>query len=1104
MSYEEESEIPEPMKSTAADAAQCTGGFASLPLGQLVLFAGAYAAAAALGKWLVLAPDHGATPWPPAGLYLAVLLQFHRRCWPRLILAALPAGLAVALIVYKLALPVSTFIVLSDTLAAVIGAFLVRSFCGFPFRCETLRDVLGLALFGGILGSAVGATAGASVLWLAGIDQFIRVWLLWWIANTMSVVVLAPLVTVILRRGVLWRGIGPIRLLEAAAMLLTLAAVAHVVFTNQLPLMYIGLPPLLWAALRFGMPGAVLALSVLTVIVVRYTASGYGVLGSSSLTEETQAFLVQSFVGIIGLSTLILAALMNQREAAQRGLQRAREELEDRVLHRTAELRDSEERLRLALDAAHAGTWESDLTTGAFSASERALELHGVPPGTPLTHRKALALFHREDRPRLVEAFRHSKETGSPFRIQLRLPQADGSIRWIASHAELRYAPAGPRLIGLVYDITERKNAEEALRLREREFREMFELAGVGKAQVDPPTWKFRRANARICQMLGYTEEELLEKTVLDITHPDDRESTVERATTFFGGHVDSYTNEKRYLRKDGTVLWVNVTAKMIRDARGKPLYIISDTQDITERKQAENALRESEERLRLALEAAQAGTWDRDIATGVVTRDPMTRSLLGLPEDAGTGADLFDRLDPIAREQILAVRRQAIAEHREFAGEFRVQRPDGSAVWVLTKGKPFYSNSGELSRLVGICMDITERKRIEEELKRYVAELKTVDRQKDDFIALLSHEMRNPLAPVLNAVQILRMRGNAKDRDVAWCTEVIDRQVRQMARLLDDLLDISRITRDKLELRKQPVELAPIINMAVETSKPLIEAGEHRLLVNLGSDPIIVDADAARIAQVIANLLNNAAKYSDPGGKITLDVEHKAPLNNGTGRADEGVVVIRVTDTGIGIPADKLAYVFEPFVQVDQTSERTQGGLGIGLALAKRLVEMHRGSIEVASQGSGHGSQFTITLPARSRQRELTARQGGFSVVANKRRVLVVDDLRVSADSLSLLLQMAGNEVAKAYSGPEALEKADALRPDIILMDLGMPGMDGFETARRIRERLKHHKLVMIAVSGWGQKEVRSRSIEAGFDACVTKPVDFPDLEKLMARLAA
>jgi CheY-like chemotaxis protein len=365
-----------------------------------------------------------------------------------------------------------------------------------------------------------------------------------------------------------------------------------------------------------------------------------------------------------------------------------------------------------------------------------------------------------------------------------------------------------------------------------------------------------------------------------------------------------------------------------------------------------------------------------------------------------------------------------------------------------------------------------------------------------------LSHEMRNPLAPVLNAVEILRVKG-PQDPEIVWCRDIIDRQVRQMARLLDDLLDISRITRDKLELRRHPVELGAIINMAVETSRPLIEAGDHELVVEVTSEPIVIDADSARIAQVIANLLNNAAKYSEPHGKISLKVEldGPAPRGNGPGSATR-CVHIRVTDTGIGISADKLPHIFDPFMQVDPASERTHGGLGVGLALAKRLIEMQGGTIGVASEGLGKGSQFTVTLPVLGRQAPAVPRPTSFVAPSGRRRVLVVDDLKISADSLGMLLEIAGNEVTKAYSGPEALEKAEMVRPDIILLDLSMPGMDGYETARRIRERFKHRKLLMIAVSGWGQKEIRIRAAESGFDAHITKPVDFPELEKLMARL--
>jgi len=376
----------------------------------------------------------------------------------------------------------------------------------------------------------------------------------------------------------------------------------------------------------------------------------------------------------------------------------------------------------------------------------------------------------------------------------------------------------------------------------------------------------------------------------------------------------------------------------------------------------------------------------------------------------------------------------------------------------------------------------------------RLIQQLRDQDRRKDEFLATLAHELRNPLAPIRNGLELIRLAGSNPET-LEQARTMIERQIQQMVRLVDDLLDVSRISRNKLELRRESVELAAIVRSATETSRPLLEAADHELCVSLPPEPVLLDADPVRLAQALANLLNNAAKYSERGGRISLTAEHR-----------EGEVVVRVRDTGIGIPADQLPHVFDLFVQVDGSRNGPQGGLGIGLTLVRRLVEMHGGTVEACSEGSGRGSEFIIRLPATSvpeqnglRNEDVTPNSAGAPI---RRRILVVDDNRDAADSLAEVLELLGHEVATAYDGLEAVERVRSFEPDLTLMDLGMPRLDGYDAARRIREQPEYHSLKLVALSGWGQAEDKRRSREAGFNDHLVKPVDIAVLEKLIAGL--
>ena len=564
--------------------------------------------------------------------------------------------------------------------------------------------------------------------------------------------------------------------------------------------------------------------------------------------------------------------------------------------------------------------------------------------------------------------------------------------------------------------------------------------------------------------------------------HPDDRHL----ADHFhrLADAQDSFAAEYRIVRPDGSTLWLQGRGLVVaRHADGRAHRLVSIMADATERRLADEALRVERERLALALTAAQMGAFDLDLKDGVLWWSPQMFTIFGV--DPGhfvlSTDNVLSRIHPDDRELFLTRRAQSIADRRPYALDFRIVRPDGKVAWLGHRGHSDYDAEGRALRSFGVTTDITERKHVEELLRE-------ANREKDDFIATLAHELRNPLAPIRNAVHVLRTQRPA-GAQAEWCGEVIERQVAQMTHLLDDLLDVSRLTRGHVQLRRRPLQLATAIEQAVEIAQPLVDAAGHRLTLTLPAEPLALQGDLTRLAQVFSNLLINAAKYTPPGGRITLAASR---------RGDEAVVA--VTDTGIGIAAERMSHIFEMFGQVDSAIDRSQGGLGIGLSLARALIELHGGSISAQSEGPGKGSQFVVRLPLGDDAAVPAAgpvRAPGQAVPtpAGPLRVLIVDDLRDSADSLALLLRATGHEVEVAYGGMVALQTAETVRPDVVLLDLGMPELNGYEVCRRIRAQPWGAGVTIIAQTGWGQEEDRRRTTEAGFDHHLVKPIDFEAL---------
>jgi PAS domain S-box-containing protein len=444
------------------------------------------------------------------------------------------------------------------------------------------------------------------------------------------------------------------------------------------------------------------------------------------------------------------------------------------------------------------------------------------------------------------------------------------------------------------------------------------------------------------------------------------------------------------------------------------------------------------------------------------------------------------------------------LAKEDTWEGELRQARRDSTFLVVYSRQVLIRDGGDAPSAILEINRDITEQRRTEALLQKQSEALLQADRRKNEFLATLAHELRNPLSPICNAIQVIRLEGNAPGR-LLELRDMLDRQAHQLSRIVEDLLDMTRIVEGKIELRKERVELSTAVATALESSRSLIDRSGHHLTVKLPAEPVYLEADPVRLAQVLTNLLHNAAKFTDAGGHIWLtarrDVGSKPP----------GEVVLSVRDTGIGIPADLLPHIFEMFTQGDRSVGRTRSGLGVGLTLVRSLVRMHGGSTEVHSAGPGQGSEFIVHLPlapdppvalgppAPKEEATPSRQESESKAAAPLRRILVVDDNQDQAQSLGMLLRLMGYEIHVVHDGPSAVEAAVTMVPDVALIDIGLPGMNGYEVARQIRQHPELEQVVLVAQTGWGQEEDRRRSREAGFDYHLVKPVDTDALQNVL-----
>ena len=752
--------------------------------------------------------------------------------------------------------------------------------------------------------------------------------------------------------------------------------------------------------------------------------------------------------------------------------------------------RQTEQRLRLAMQGGRMGTWEIDLGSGSMAGSDAFKANLGLPPASHIDYAQLTGAMLDGELQHWQTVVHAAIASASDFEIDIRVRWPDGSLHWAHMRGTCTSDGAGNviALSGISLDLTASKQNEETLRLT-------LEAGEVATWNWDIVADRVT-ADSNMARLFSVNAEAATAAPLaryLDMIHPDEREQVSAQISQAVHAHTP-FEASYRITAGDGQYRSVIARGRAEYAPDGTPLQFPGVLLDITRQKQVEDALRRSEERYRTLIELMDQGFCVIEMLYDEQGKPIDFRYLEGnaafvkqsgldnaigktirsfVPEHDQHWFDLYEQVvktgEPVRYEN------EAVAMERWFE------------VFAARLGGPG-------SRLLTVLFsDISERKRSEQQLRQLADNLSEMDRRKTEFLATLAHELRNPLAPILNGLQIMHLAAD-KPATVARVRDVMERQVNQMVHLVNDLLDVARITRGQIDLKLERADLKTIIASAVETSMPLIEAGRHQFQMQLAEDPLPLDADPTRLAQVLGNLLNNAAKYTPASGHISLRALR-----------DGNEALIEVRDSGVGIPAESITTVFDMFTQVGQNMGRAQGGLGIGLSLVRRLAELHGGSATAASPGAGLGSTFSVRLPLLQEEAKAPAVPAAPDSDASGPhfRVLVVDDNVDAADTLAAVLDMMGHATQVAHDGAQALAVAPQFLPDVIFLDIGLPGMNGYEVARALRRIPAGTNVVLVALTGWGAENDRSQSSAAGFDHHLTKPANLLVIGELLATLS-
>ena len=653
------------------------------------------------------------------------------------------------------------------------------------------------------------------------------------------------------------------------------------------------------------------------------------------------------------------------------------------------------------------------------------------------------------------------------------------AISWLAASYQRAIGRADEQSRLLKKEIEERRAAESAALSRERELKLVSDQAPVMLAHCTHDH-RYQFVNRPYAAQFGLHPREVVGKRVVDVVGTAAFATVEAHIESVLKGHREEF--EVAQDQAEGEPRLLRCAYEPEIDDQGQVVGFVAAIIDVTERRRAEDRVRQAEARFRRAADANASMVYEIDMRPGGRAVVHGFERLTGLDavEYPMTSEWWRTRIHPDDLPRHTAEVEAVLDRGTNYRLQYRVLHGTGEWIHVEEVGQVVREPEDRV-RFIGAVVDVTQRARAEDALR-------DADRRKDEFLAILAHELRNPLAPIRNAAEVLRLV-SPPDAIIASARDVIERQVDQMVRLIDDLLDVSRITADKLDLRRERVELRQVIRQALATTHSFVEASDHELSVSLPNEPLLLDGDPVRLAQILDNLLTNACKYTDRKGRIEVAAARVGDW-----------IEIRVKDNGIGIPPEHLPRLFQKFSQVQSALERSQGGLGIGLALVHGLVRMHGGSVTAHSDGPGKGTEFVVRLPALVENgAPIENRQATAPLPARtSRRILVVDDNVDSAVTLATLLELNGNQVDIAHDGLQAVEAANRLRPDVVLLDLGMPKLNGYDTCRRIRQEAWSANTVVIALTGWGQEDDRRKTGEAGFDAHIVKPVNLPVLEKL------